>query len=149
MKTKKQLLSDSGVFRLGYYIALFGTALILLWIGIFKFTPTEAAAIKPLIEHHPFSFWVYDLLCVQAVFNLVGLTEIAVALLLLLSLKFHPLRRYAGLGIMAIFLITLSFLIFTPGMWRIRDGVIITDYFILKDIAYLGFGAMLFGSPKE
>jgi uncharacterized membrane protein YkgB len=36
----------------GYYISLFGAALILLWIGIFKFTPTEAAAIKPLVENH-------------------------------------------------------------------------------------------------
>ncbi|UZJ64504.1 DUF417 family protein [Sphingobacterium sp. KU25419] len=37
----------------GYYISLFGSFLILLWVGIFKFTPTEAQAIKPLIEIIP------------------------------------------------------------------------------------------------
>ncbi len=33
---------------------------------------------------------------------------------LLLSIKFHSLRRYAGAGIIQIFLVTLSFLFFTP-----------------------------------
>ena len=32
--------------RLGYYISLFGIVLIMLWIGFFKFTPTEAAGIN-------------------------------------------------------------------------------------------------------
>ena len=59
------------------------------------------------------------------------------------SKLFHFLKRYAGLGIIFTFLITLSFLFFTPGMWRIKDGIPITDYFILKDLAYLGFGFIL------
>lgn len=32
----------------GFLVALAGVVLTLLWIGVFKFTPTEAAAIKPL-----------------------------------------------------------------------------------------------------
>lgn len=35
----------------------------------------------------------------------------------------------------------------TPGMRRIKDGVPVTDCFILK--TYLGFGIMLFGHPKS
>lgn len=45
--------SSNRNFLTGYYISLYGVALVLLWIGIFKFTPTEAAAIKPLVENHP------------------------------------------------------------------------------------------------
>ncbi|WP_262501285.1 YkgB family protein [Porphyromonas crevioricanis] len=116
---------------------------------MFKFTPMEAAAIRPLLEHHPITFWVYDVFGVQFVSILVGLAEISVALLLLLSIRVHSLRRYAGLGITFIFLFTLSFLFFTSGMWKVRDGVLITDYFILKDIAYLGFGLMLLDAPKN
>ena len=56
MNVKKQLIQDNQVFQLGFYMTLFGTALALLWIGIFKFTNVEAAAIRPLIENHPLSF---------------------------------------------------------------------------------------------
>lgn len=149
MNTRKQSFPYGGVFQTGYYITLFGAAAILLWIGIFKFTPTEAVAIKPLIEHHPLFEGVSDRFNLQAVSNTVGLAEISIALLLLLSIKFLFLRRYAGLGMVLTFLVTLSFLFFTPGMWKIRDGVIVTDFFILKDIVYLGFGVMLIGFPQK
>ena len=58
MNNEKYLLSGNGIYKLGYYVSLFGTVVILLWIGLFKFTPTEAAAIRPLLEHHPFTFCV-------------------------------------------------------------------------------------------
>ncbi len=146
MNNEKNLLSGNGIYKLGYYVTLFGTAVILLWIGLFKFTPTEAAAIRPLLEHHPFTFWVYAIFSVQAVSNVVGTIEITVAVVLLLSVKFYFLKQYAGLGIVFTFLITLSFLFSTPEIWRVKDGVLVTDYFILKDLAYLGFGLMLLGN---
>ncbi|WP_293925827.1 DUF417 family protein [Sphingobacterium sp. UBA6320] len=40
--------NSSVVSSVGYYISLFGSVLILLWVGIFKFTPTEAQAIKDI-----------------------------------------------------------------------------------------------------
>ncbi len=55
MSMRKQSFPYEGIFQTGYYITLLGTAAILLWIGIFKFTPTEAAAIKTLVAHHPLS----------------------------------------------------------------------------------------------
>lgn len=143
MNIRKNLFSGNKIYKIGYDITQFSTATILLWIGIFKFTPTEAASIKPLIEYHPFTFWVYDVFSKQTVSNFIGIIEISLAIILLLSIKFHFLKRYAGLGIIFTFLITLSFLFFTPGMWRIKDGIPITDYFILKDLAYLGFGFIL------
>lgn len=145
MKIKKQLLSGNRLYQIGYNVTLFGTTAILLWIGIFKFTPTEAAAIRPLIEYHPFSFWAYDMFGQQSVSNFVGIVEISLAVVLLLSIKFHSLSLYAGVGIVCTFLVTLSFLFFAPGVWRIRDGVPIADFFIVKDLAYLGFGLMLLG----
>ena len=67
MNVKKQLIQDNRVFQLGFYMTLFGTAIALLWIGIFKFTNVEAAAIRPLIENHPLSFWIYDVFSEQNV----------------------------------------------------------------------------------
>ncbi len=43
----------SSVTTFGYKLGVFGVVLVLLWIGIFKFTPTEAAAIEPLIKKPP------------------------------------------------------------------------------------------------
>lgn len=135
--------------KAGYYISLSGTVIVLLWIGIFKFTPTEANAIKPLIQNHPLSFWVYNIFSVQTVSILVGISELFMAALLLLTLKFSKLKMYAGIGLCAIFLMTLSYLFTTPGMWKIVNGVPITDFFILKDIMYLGFGVTLLLSSKK
>lgn len=134
--------------RIGYYISLFGAALILLWIGIFKFTPTEAAAIKPLVENHFLTFFVYKIISVQAVSNLIGVIEIIIALLLIFSAKFAVLKKYAGIGMIVTFLVTLSYLFTTPGMWKVVDGVPVTDFFILKDLMLLGFGLMIVQNNK-
>ncbi|BFO66931.1 YkgB family protein [Chryseobacterium sp. S0630] len=140
--------SKNQLTRIGYYISLFGAALILLWIGIFKFTPTEAAAIKPLVENHFLTFFVYKIISVQAVSNLIGVIEIIIALLLIFSAKFAVLKKYAGIGMIVTFLVTLSYLFTTPGIWKIVDGVPVTDFFILKDLMLLGFGFMIVQNNK-
>lgn len=128
--------------RLGYYISLLAIVLIMLWIGFFKFTPTEAVGIKPLVENHFLLFWLYDILSVQQVSNLFGTIEIITGLLLLFSLKYDVLRPFAALCLIATFLITFSFLFTTPGMWNIVDGVPTTNFMILKDVPMLGLGFM-------
>ncbi|KAA2220399.1 DUF417 family protein [Chryseobacterium sediminis] len=140
--------SKNQLSRIGYNVSLFGAALILLWIGIFKFTPTEAAAIKPLVENHFLTFFVYKIMSVQAVSNLIGAIEIIIALLLIFSAKFAVLKKYAGMGMIVTFLVTLSYLFTTPGMWKIVDGVPVTDFFILKDLMLLGFGLMIVQNNK-
>ncbi|OCA78914.1 hypothetical protein BBH99_20330 [Chryseobacterium contaminans] len=135
-------------YTLGYYISLFGAALILLWIGIFKFTPTEASAIKPLVENHFLTFFVYNIMSVQEVSNLIGVIEIIIALLLIFSAKFAVVKRYAGIGMVVTFLVTLSYLFTTPGIWKMVDGVPVTDFFILKDLMLLGFGLMILQNKK-
>lgn len=139
---------NQSAHTLGYYISLFGAALILLWIGIFKFTPTEASAIKPLVENHFLTFFVYKIMSTQTVSNLIGVIEIIIALLLIFSAKFAVLKKYAGIGMVATFLVTLSYLFTTPGMWKVVDGVPVTDFFILKDLMLLGFGLMILQTKK-
>jgi uncharacterized membrane protein YkgB len=144
-----QISQQNPSYKLGYYTSLFGASLILIWIGIFKFTPTEAAAIKNLVENHFLTFFVYDFVSVQAVSNAIGVIEIIIALLLLFSVKFAFLRRYAAIGMIVTFLTTLSYLFTTPGIWKVVDGVPLTDFFILKDIVLLGFGLMIFQNDKK
>ncbi|WP_278380557.1 DUF417 family protein [Chryseobacterium arthrosphaerae] len=146
--TTQKITPSQSTYTIGYYLSLFGAALILLWIGIFKFTPTEAAAIKPLVENHFLTFFVYKVMSVQTVSNLIGAIEIIIALLLVFSAKFAVLKKYAGIGMIVTFLVTLSYLFTTPGVWRVVDGVPVTDFFILKDLMLLGFGLMIVQSNK-
>ncbi|PUB29614.1 putative membrane protein YkgB [Elizabethkingia sp. YR214] len=134
-------------FLTGYYISLYGVALVLLWIGIFKFTPTEAAAIKPLVENHPLMGWLYHIFSIRGVSNLIGIVEILTALAILFAPYRHFFRLIASAGILITFITTLSFLFTTPGTWRIVDGIPVTDFFILKDLVSLGFGLMILQFP--
>ena len=44
---------------------------------------------------------------------------------------------------------TLSYLFTTPDTWKTVDGLPITNFFILKDIMYLGFGITYFNYSKN
>ena len=142
-------LSEKNDLNLGFYVSLFGTVIILLWVGLFKFTATEAKAITDLISNHPLSFWMYDVFSVQTVSNIVGTTEIIVAILLIVGLKDVRIAKIAAIGLIIIFLTTLSYLFTTPGTFHSINGepfinkFPVTNFFILKDIMYLGFGITL------
>ncbi|WP_197076904.1 DUF417 family protein [Hymenobacter terrenus] len=111
-------LEQTGVFVLRYSIVL-----IVLWFGIFKFTPTEAAAIQPLFTHSPRFAWIYDVFRVRVVSNLVGGAEIVFALLIALRPVAPHLSFYGSLGAVLMFLTTLSFLLTTPGSLALVDGL--------------------------
>jgi len=111
--------------------------LFLLWLGVYKFTPTEAGLIQPLVESNFAMGWLYDVMSVQAVSNLVGLSEILVAIGILLGLKYRKVAFYSGLAASDIFLTTLSFLFSTPGVWKVTDGILIANFFLVKDILFL------------
>lgn len=122
----------------GFLIALTGVVLTLLWIGVFKFTPTEAAAIRPLVASHPLMSWLYAVLSEQAVSNLIGLVEILIAGGLIAGLWWPRLGYWSSLGAILTFLVTLSFLLTLPGVWKLVDGVPVTEFFIFKDLVLLG-----------
>ncbi|MGB6188285.1 DUF417 family protein [Aeromonas molluscorum] len=122
----------------GYLVALFGVVATLIWIGVFKFTPTEAQAIRPMVASHPLMSWLYGIWSVQGVSNLIGIAELLVALGLVLSLRYPPLGLYAGAAASLIFLVTLSFLFTLPGVWKWVDGVPVINFFLFKDVVFLG-----------
>ena len=134
-------------YKIGYYISLFGVATILLWIGAFKFTHTEAEGIKPLVDHSFLLSWLYKILSLQGVSNLIGVIEIAIAVALIIGIFSPIVRKLAFVGCTITFLITLSFL-FTSAKTYYIEGVPVTDFFILKDIPMLGFGMISMNKPK-
>jgi reactive chlorine resistance protein C len=137
---------ENKIFKAGFYTALFGSIIILLWIGIFKFTPTEAKAIKPLVENSPLMGWLYLIGNVQQVSNFIGIFEIITALLLATFPFSKKLSLIGGILNTVIFLSTLSFMFTTPNSFHTIDGILIPDAFILKDLAFLGIGLMVIGT---
>lgn len=119
-------------------VARFGVALVLGWIGLFKFTPTEANAIVPLLEHSPLMNWLLPLFGVRGASNLIGTVEFGTAVLLVLGTwSARALLVGSGFGMLT-FAATLSFLFTTPGLVAQHDGFWVADAFILKDVTLLG-----------
>jgi uncharacterized membrane protein YkgB len=138
--------------RAGTSIARYGVALVLAWIGLLKFTPAEAAGIRPLIEHSPFMSWMYGLLSVQGVSNLIGTLEIAAALLIV-ARPVSPRAAVAGSAFAVLtFLGTLSFMATTPGVFELSGGFVHLSgagQFLIKDIVFLGASLWSLGEALD
>lgn len=125
----------------GTLVLRYSLVLIVLWFGVFKFTPTEAAGIQPLFAHSPLFAWLYDVLSVRAVSNLVGAAEILLAVLIAVRPVAPRLSYWGSLGAVLMFAVTLSFLFTTPGTVEAVDGLWVpsgTGSFLLKDLTLLG-----------
>lgn len=136
-------MTDKGVMKTtqsGYVTGVLATVIVLLWIGILKFTPSEAKAIQPLVENSWLMSWLYKIVSVQTASIIIGIFEIITALFLIASFWSAKAGKIAGLLTIAIFASTLTFLISTPNIWKQLDGVPVTDFFVLKDLAFLAIG---------
>jgi uncharacterized membrane protein YkgB len=135
--------------KIAYRIGVLGTVIILIWVGLFKFTTAEANAIKGLVENHFAMGWMYKVLSVQAVSNIIGVFEVVTGIGLILSFFNKKIGMYAALASGIIFVTTLSFLITTPEVFKMVEGFPVTDFFILKDIPYLAISITVFAKTRE
>lgn len=116
----------------GEVVARYSVVLFFLGFGLLKFTAAEAAAIYPLLVHSPFLFWLPKLFDQQASSDIIGVVEIALALMMA-SRPFAPrISAIGSYGIAASLVITLSFLVTTPELDSALSG------FIVKDLTLLG-----------
>lgn len=129
--------------RIGYAISVIGIIVLLIWIGLFKFTPTEAKSIEPLVSNHFLMSWMYDVFSLQTVSNIIGTTELLAAVGLILSFWNKKAGVVGATLLVVMFLTTLSFLITTPDMWKLVDNFLVTDFFILKDLPVFGMSLMI------
>ena len=128
---------------IGGAVIRYGLAGVIGWIGLMKFTPVEAEAIRPLAAHSPLMNWAATALGVRAFSNLVGVVEVTIAALIAL----RPLAaRASAVGsalAVGMFATTLSFLLTTPGVWEASLGgfpaiSVLPGQFLLKDVVLLG-----------
>jgi uncharacterized membrane protein YkgB len=133
---------SNGLETAGHLILRYGLVLVVAWIGAMKFTAYEAAGIQPLVANSPFMGWMYRFLSVRLFSDLLGIVEIAIAIMIALrswSAKIAALGSAMAVGM---FLTTLSFLFSTPG-WEPSLGGFpalsaMPGQFLLKDVVLLG-----------
>ncbi|WP_242338254.1 MULTISPECIES: YkgB family protein [unclassified Anaeromyxobacter] len=119
----------------GTAILRYGVVFLLLAFGGLKFAGFEAKAIQPLVSNSPFMSWLYAILSVQGVSNLVGVIELAAGLLIA-SRRFSPVASAIGSALATvIFATTLSFLFTTPGGLSPQGPAF---GFLVKDLVLLG-----------
>jgi reactive chlorine resistance protein C len=126
---------------LGISVSRYGLVVVLLLIGVLKFTAEEAAGIQPLVVHSPLMSWIYDVLSVQGASDVIGSIEIAVAVLIGLRPLFPKASFIGSLGATITFLLTVSFLLSTPGAVHLKYGFPVlgdAGQFLIKDLVLLG-----------
>ncbi len=133
--------SAASLARAGALLLRYGLALIFLWFGLFKFTAYEAEGIAPLVMNSPLLSWAFAALGKQGVSNAIGCIEIAVGVLIALRAWSPRASAIGSIGGVITFLITLSFLVSTPGVWQEGYGFPylsgMVGQFLIKDLVLL------------
>ncbi len=128
--------------RTGAVIIRYGLVIVLLWVGMLKFTAYEAEGIKPLVENSPFLSWTYSLMSVQSFSMVLGVIEIILGILIASRPVSPKASAMGSIGAMIMFLITLTFILSTPGIWQPGYGFPclspMPGQFLAKDLLLFG-----------
>ena len=128
--------------RLSGVLARYGLVIVIAWFGVMKFTSYEAQGIQPLIAHSPIMSWLYGVFSVSTFSNLLGIFELAAALLLSLKPRWPRASVVGSVMAIGLFLATVSFLFTTPAVFEASAGgfpLLSGDGgFLFKDVALLG-----------
>jgi uncharacterized membrane protein YkgB len=124
--------------RVGGGVLRYGLVLLLVGIGLLKFTEAEALAIQSWVAHSPFMGWLYGVTTVQGASSVIGVVEIVTGVLLAVHRWWPRLAAIGGLAASVTFLFTFSFLFTTPDLSPDAQG------FLMKD--FMLFGAALWAT---
>ena len=134
--------ADHIITAVGTAVVRYGLVVVIAWIGLMKFTGSEAMRIQQFISHSPFMSWLNGILSIRAQSDVIGTIEILAAVLIVLNVVSPRLGAVGGALGTLLFVITLSFLFTTPGVFVASEGgfpaLSLDGGFLMKDIALLG-----------
>lgn len=128
-------------------------AVIFIWFGGIKYTAGGASGVDGLVNNSPILSWVNDSFSIKTFGALLGTLEIVTGIVLLLGIKYLKFRAIGGFAAIITFVVTLSFLLTTPGV--VPEGASFPvlsgnpGEFLLKDIVLLAVSYVLFSSAKH
>jgi len=120
----------------------YGLVVVIGWIGLLKFADYEAQQIVPLVANSPFMGWLYGFMSAYTFSALLGVLEVACAVLLAIKPLAPKLSVLGSLIAIVLFVSTVSFLFTTPGVAEPKGGgfpaITLLAEFLLKDIVLMG-----------
>jgi reactive chlorine resistance protein C len=133
------------VDAVGGLAARYGLVIVIAWFGLMKFTNYEAKGIQPLVSDSPFMAWLYEIFSVYTFSVLLGVFEVAAAVLIAVKPWWPRVSMLGSLLAILLFAATISFLFTTPGVFEESAGgfplLSLTGGFLIKDVALLGISA--------
>ena len=141
---------NSRVEAVGRELARYGLVVVVGWIGLMKFTAYEAEGIRLYVANSPLMSWVYGFMSVRGFSTLLGVIEVAIAILIALR-PFLPRATVLGSALaVGMFLTRLSFVFTTPGVWEQSAGGFPAlsgkpGQFLIKDLVLLGISLWSLG----
>jgi reactive chlorine resistance protein C len=143
--TQIRSAKQSTIDTVGGLAARYGLVIVIGAFGLLKFTEYEAKGIEPLVSESPFMSWLYDIFSVYTFSVLLGVFEVAAAVLIALKPWWPKVSILGSALAILLFAATISFLFTTPGVFEESVGgfplLSMTGGFLIKDIALLGISA--------
>jgi reactive chlorine resistance protein C len=127
--------------QFGGLAARYGLVVVIAWFGLMKFTNYEAQGIAPLVSESPFMSWLYDIFSVYSFSVLLGVFEVAAAILIAVKPWWPKASVFGSALAILLFAATISFLFTTPGVFEGFPLLTLTGGFLIKDVALLGISA--------
>jgi len=144
---------DASLQELGEKILRYGLVVILVWVGALKFTEYEAMAIRPLVENSPLTSWALKAFGLRPLASLIGIIEIVLGLMIATRSYAPKVSAIGSMGAIIMFLVTLTFVFTTPGVWQMGYGFPFPSpmpgQFLAKDIILLGVAVWSAGEARR
>jgi uncharacterized membrane protein YkgB len=132
--------------NLPFLVTSIGMIVMLLWAGSYKMTAPGAEGIIPLVSNSPLTSWHFKLFGPYIGSDIIGLTELAGALLIAAG-YFRPRAGViGGLITTVMFFTTSTMLLTTPGATIAVHGIRYMSFlglFLYKDVISLGVSLYL------
>jgi uncharacterized membrane protein YkgB len=127
--------------KIPFLVTSIGMVVMLLWAGSYKMTAPGAEGIIPLVSNSPLVSWHFKLFGPYVGSDLIGLTEITAAILILAGYLRPKAGILGGLIASLMFFTTSTMLITTPGSTTTVHGIRYMSFiglFLFKDVISLG-----------
>ena len=127
--------------NLPFWVISIGLIVMLLWAGSYKMTAPGADGIVPLVNNSPLISWHFKLFGVYHGSDMIGLTEVIAAVLIIIGM-FKPQAGVVGGAIAVVmFFVTSTMVITTPDALTNVNGINYMSFlglFLFKDVINLG-----------
>jgi uncharacterized membrane protein YkgB len=128
-----------------FLVTSIGMIVMLLWAGSYKMTAPGAEGIVPLVSNSPLISWHFKLFGPYVGSDLIGLTEIAAAILIIAGYLRPKAGIVGGLIASVMFFTTSTMVVTTPDAIIAVHGLRYMSFlglFLFKDV--ISFGASLY-----